>query len=73
VDLSRLLLWTLLGIVGVTAALSVCLELAYDHSAGTPILDELPSTALALLCGAGLGAALGLAIGAARPGSGDPL
>jgi hypothetical protein len=64
VDLSRLLLVTLLGIVGVTAALSVGLELAYGHAAGTPILDKLPATALALLYGAGLGAALGLAVGA---------
>ena len=66
VDLSRLLLWTLLGILGVTAALSVSLELAYGQPAGTPILDRLPLTALALTLGAGLGAALGLAVGAAR-------
>jgi hypothetical protein len=54
----------LLGIVGVTTALAVSLEPATGHSAGTPILDKLPSTALALLFGAGLGAALGLVVGA---------
>jgi hypothetical protein len=63
-DLSRLLLVTLLSIVAVTAALSLGLELAYGHSAGTPTLDKLPLTALALLCGAGLGTGLGLAVGA---------
>jgi hypothetical protein len=64
VDLSGLLLWTLLGIVGVTAALSVSLELATGYSAGTPVLDRLPATVLVLLCGAALGAALGWIIGA---------
>ena len=64
VDLGGLLLATLLGIVGVTAALSVGLELVYGRAAGTPTLDKLPATALALLCGAGLGAVIDQAVAA---------
>jgi hypothetical protein len=64
-DLSRLLLWTLLGIIAVTATFSVALELTVGRPAGMPMLERLPPMLLALLLGAGLGTILGMAIGAA--------